>query len=68
MLGTDDKGVFGSDLSSELKIAADTFGWSNQVLFSLQYQALNHAFIGDKERQELRKNWDNWRLKNSHYF
>ena len=51
-----------------MKIAAKTFKWSNEDLFSLSYNALQFAFVGDKEREGLRKFWTDWREDNGHYF
>ena len=65
---TDDKGVFNCDLSSELRIAAETFCWSNETLYHLQYTALDHAFISEKEREELRDYWKQWRQDNNDFF
>ena len=40
-LCTDDKGVFSCSLSDEFRIAAETFGWSREQLFTISRQAIS---------------------------
>ena len=68
VLCTDDKGVFSCSLSGELGVAARTWGWSRHALWRLQRAALDHAFMGEAEREELRAAWDTWRQENMEYF
>jgi len=68
VLCTDDKGVFSCTLSGEYSIAAQTFGWTNQDLYNLSFSALEHSFLGFEEKEELRKVWQDWKLRNEKFF
>lgn len=57
MLCTDDSGVFNTSLSQEYAIAAQAFGLSHDDLWELSLQAVEHAFLSDNEKEELRQRW-----------
>ena len=54
---TDDKGIFSTSLSEEYAIAADTFGFSTEDLWSFSYDAINYIFAGEDVKKLLREKW-----------
>ena len=57
MLCTDDSGVFNTSLSQEYAIAQQAFRLSRDDLWELSRQAVEHAFLSDNEKEELRQSW-----------
>ncbi|MBN3307776.1 ADAL protein, partial [Amia calva] len=57
VLCTDDKGVFSTDLSQEYQLAATTFGLSQEAVWSLSEQAIDHSFAPYSLKQDLRQRW-----------
>ena len=68
ILCTDDKGVFSCTLSGEYSIAANSFGWTKEELYDISLNALDHAFIGDVEKEEMREMWKSWKKENKELF
>ncbi|MEE6502897.1 hypothetical protein FKM82_004671 [Ascaphus truei] len=57
VLCTDDKGVFGTDLSQEYQIAASTFNLSAQQVWDLSYKSINYIFASADVKSNLRDKW-----------
>ena len=57
ILCTDDRGVFHTSLSKEYAIAAHAFGLSQSDLWQLSEQAIEHAFLSEHDKHELRQRW-----------
>ena len=55
ILGTDDVGVFCSDLSNEYLIVAQAFGLDKSQLLALSSRAIDGIFGGDAEKERLRQ-------------
>eukprot|EP00092_Neocalanus_flemingeri_P021537 GFUD01023359.1.p1 GENE.GFUD01023359.1~~GFUD01023359.1.p1 ORF type:complete len:352 (+),score=103.59 GFUD01023359.1:57-1112(+) len=68
VLCTDDKGVFSCTLSGEYRIAAESFGWSKEEMYELSRNALEHAFMGETEKDEMRELWQCWKSENKELF
>ena len=58
VLCTDDSGVFDTSLSKEYAIAAQAFGLSQNDLWQLSRQAIEHTFLEDPEKLRLYEMWD----------
>jgi len=65
---TDDKGVFNCSLSQEFQTAATAFNWSREELFNISLNALNYAFIDEREKAELKNFWISWKEENVKHF
>jgi len=68
VLCTDDKGVFSCTLSGEYSIAAESFGWTKEEMYDLSFNALEHAFMVEKEKEEMRELWKCWKSDNKELF
>ncbi len=55
---TDDRGVFDTTLSREYALAAESFELNEKHLYDLSLQALESAFISDRQKEELRVHWE----------
>ncbi|CAL8470104.1 g9646 [Coccomyxa elongata] len=55
ILCTDDSGVFCTSLSKEFAIAAHAFQLSNSQLWQLSEAAIDHTFLKEEEKEQLRK-------------
>lgn len=55
ILCTDDSGVFSTSLSKEFAIAAHAFQLSNVQLWQLSEAAIDHTFLKEEEKEQLRK-------------
>jgi adenosine deaminase len=61
-LCTDDMGIFGSTLSQEYAIAAQTFNMDKRQLFDLSRNSIDSIFAGEAVKEKLREEWDRfWR-------
>ncbi|XP_078670665.1 N6-Methyl-AMP deaminase-like [Branchiostoma floridae x Branchiostoma belcheri] len=58
VLCTDDKGVFCTTLSEEYRLAAETFGLTRPALWDLSYSSIDHTFVGEDLKQQLRDRWN----------
>jgi len=56
-LQTDDKGVFASDLSDEYSIVAQTFGLSNEEVWTLSEASIDQCFASDATKDQLKCIW-----------
>ncbi|KAG9252607.1 uncharacterized protein F5Z01DRAFT_219891 [Emericellopsis atlantica] len=54
-LGTDDVGVFGSELSDEYRLAAEHFGLDQKQICALARQGIEAIFGGEDEKERLRQ-------------
>ena len=63
ILCTDDSGVFHTSLSKEYAIAAQAFGLSQSDLWQLSEQAIEHAFLSEDDKHELRQRWAEQHLR-----
>lgn len=54
---TDDKGVFATELSQEYKLAATTFGLSQEAVWKLSQQAIDYIFAPDTVKEQLKQKW-----------
>ncbi|EIE25888.1 adenosine/AMP deaminase family protein [Coccomyxa subellipsoidea C-169] len=63
ILCTDDSGVFSTSLSKEFAIAAQAFQFSRLQLWQISEAAIDHTFLNEEEKQDLRKEFENARLK-----
>lgn len=61
---TDDKGVFATSLSEELKIAADNFELTKQDLWQLCYDSIDFCFCSDEEKTNLKNALQKWYTEN----
>ena len=68
VLCTDDKGVFSCTLSGEYSIAAESFGWTKEDMYNLSINALDHSFMEEVEKDEMRKMWQSWKQDNMQLF
>jgi len=68
VLCTDDKGVFSCTLSGEYSIAAESFGWTKEEMYDLSFNALEHGFMVEKEKEEMRELWKSWKSDNKELF
>lgn len=57
LLQTDDKGVFATELSQEYKLAATTFGLSQEAVWKLSQQAIDYIFAPDTVKEQLKQKW-----------
>eukprot|EP00062_Callorhinchus_milii_P010919 gi/632956324/ref/XP_007893901.1/ PREDICTED: adenosine deaminase-like protein isoform X1 [Callorhinchus milii] len=55
---TDDKGVFGTDLSLEYQITASTFNLSKTQIWDLSYQSINCIFAPESVKSDLKRRWN----------
>ena len=55
VLCTDDSGVFCTSLSKEFAIAAHAFQFSNSQLWQLSEAAIDHTFLKEEEKEQLRR-------------
>ncbi|CAG8628415.1 3362_t:CDS:2 [Paraglomus brasilianum] len=60
VLGTDDKGIFLSDLSMEYGIAASTFSLTQRQLYELSYQSIDYIFSNNSTKESLKAQWNAW--------
>ena len=63
ILCTDDKLVFGSSLSNEYRIAAETFGLNRKEIWELSRRAIPHLFASDSIKNNLYSVWDDFALQ-----
>ncbi|KAL0279030.1 UNVERIFIED_CONTAM: hypothetical protein PYX00_000676 [Menopon gallinae] len=61
ILGTDDKSIFHTSLSSEYKIVQSTFNLSKEELWKLNYNAIDHAFCTECTKKHLRDLFTSWK-------
>ncbi|XP_072837756.2 N6-Methyl-AMP deaminase isoform X1 [Pogona vitticeps] len=54
---TDDKGVFATNLSQEYQLAADTFQLSEEQVWNLSYEAIDHIFASSRTKTMLKERW-----------
>lgn len=64
LISTDDKGVFGTSLSNEYRIAADVLGIQQRAIYDLSEKAIDHIFADDNTKRRLHQDWALW-LRNS---
>ena len=57
ILCTDDSGVFNTSLSKEYAIAMQAFGLSQEELWQLSKQAIEHTFLSEGDKAQLRQRW-----------
>lgn len=55
---TDDKGIFGSSLSQEYRVVAETFGLSRLQVWNYSYEAIDYIFASNNTKTELRNKWN----------
>uniref|UniRef100_A0A8C6VQL6 N6-Methyl-AMP deaminase n=1 Tax=Naja naja TaxID=35670 RepID=A0A8C6VQL6_NAJNA len=54
---TDDKGVFATELSTEYQLVAETFQLSNEEIWALSSEAIDHVFAGGHTKTKLKERW-----------
>lgn len=54
---TDDKGIFGTCLSNEYRLTAETFQLDHKSLWTLSENAIDFIFEGDQMKKELKSMW-----------
>ncbi|XP_007424584.1 adenosine deaminase-like protein [Python bivittatus] len=57
VLCTDDKGVFATELSQEYQLVAETFRLSDEQVWALCLDAINHIFASSHTKTKLREQW-----------
>lgn len=57
VLGTDDKGVFATELSQEYQLVAETFQLSDEQVWALSADAIDHIFASSHVKTELKERW-----------
>ncbi|XP_042333257.1 adenosine deaminase-like protein [Sceloporus undulatus] len=57
VLCTDDKGVFATDLSQEYQLVAETFQLSEEQVWDLSYNAIDHIFASGYTKAKLKERW-----------
>ncbi|KAH0619827.1 hypothetical protein JD844_014147 [Phrynosoma platyrhinos] len=57
VLCTDDKGVFATDLSQEYQLVAETFQLSEEQIWDLSYNAIDHIFASGHTKAKLKERW-----------
>lgn len=68
VLCTDDKGVFGTTLSNEYRLAAEHFSLSREDLWKLSFDGIEHSFASAEEKEQLRHTLLEWKKNNIHEF
>ncbi|SAM05052.1 hypothetical protein [Absidia glauca] len=68
ILCTDDKGVFGSDLSNEYVLAAKTFGLDRHQLFEASFKSIDYVFADQETKDQLKADWLAWKKDNQDLF
>lgn len=68
MISTDDKGVFKCTLSGEYELAMKNFGWNHETLYTISFNAIDHIFASDDDKEKLRTEWKAWKIQNKHLF
>ncbi|ETE72692.1 Adenosine deaminase-like protein, partial [Ophiophagus hannah] len=54
---TDDKGVFATELSTEYQLVAETFQLSDEQIWALSSEAIDHVFAGGHTKMKLKERW-----------
>uniref|UniRef100_A0A2D4NUX1 Adenosine deaminase domain-containing protein n=1 Tax=Micrurus surinamensis TaxID=129470 RepID=A0A2D4NUX1_MICSU len=57
VLCTDDKGVFATELSTEYQLVAETFQLSDEQIWALSSEAIDHVFAGGHTKTKLKERW-----------
>jgi len=65
---TDDKGVFLCSLSGEYKLAAESFGWSREIMWNISFKAIDASFSTRSEKEELKLSWKKWKSDHEDLF
>ncbi|XP_044265425.1 adenosine deaminase-like protein [Tribolium madens] len=63
-LCTDDKGVFGTNLSKELGLAYQYFSLTPTNLWEMTQKTVSYTFASDEEKKVLTKILQDWKVKN----
>ncbi|XP_070809453.1 N6-Methyl-AMP deaminase [Pituophis catenifer annectens] len=57
VLCTDDKGVFATELSREYQLVAETFQLSDEQIWALSSEAIDHVFACGHTKSKLKERW-----------
>lgn len=60
-LGTDDKGVFSTDLSTEYFLAHQNFSLTKEDLWNISFNSIDYSFATEKEKDRLKLLLLDWR-------
>jgi adenosine deaminase len=63
-LSTDDKGVFGTNLSKELRLAVQHLNLTHEDLWKITFDSINYTFATEEEKTILKRILQEWKLTN----